>query len=65
MKETWAKLLSKHFYKVKEAVICAECMWGKHEGALVHLVMAENVQLGKQMECQTLRKINEAAIGAN
>lgn len=64
-KETWAKLLSNCFHKGEEAVICTECIWRKRGGALVHLVMAKRVGLRKQMECQPLRKINEAAIGAN
>lgn len=64
-KTTWAKLLSNCFHKGEEAVICTECIGRKHGGVLVHLVMARRVGLQKQMECQPLRKINEAAIGDN
>lgn len=34
-------------------------------GLWAHLVVDEDAWLGKQMNCQALRKINEAAVGAN
>lgn len=64
-KEKWATLLSNCFHYAEEAVICTECIRRKRVGVLVHLVMEKRVGLQKQMECQPLGKINEAAIGAN
>lgn len=45
--------------------ICTERMWRKRWRGVGPSGRGGDARLGKQMECQPRRKINEAAIGAN
>jgi len=65
VKETWAKLLSNRFHEGKETVICTECIMEEMCRGVGPSGHGREGWLGKQMECQPPRKINEAAIGAN
>lgn len=63
--ETRATSRSKCFHKGEEAVVKGRrCIWSQLRERL-RVLFLEFFFSQKQMECQPLRKINEAAIGAN